>query len=857
MRSKGSRLVVVVLVLFATCAAAAHARGLAERSQRDNMARPENANLSIRKLFRSPAVNTSSASGIAQAINGQTGLVTSAEWPNTGAANPSAPSAVGVGQGALGRYMPTSGADFGIITTGSIDVIDTTNDSSSAGANNDVNINGVHDLTTLRIGINVPTGAKCLRFDSVFYSEEFPEYVGSSFNDAFFATVDSNTWSYDAYANELNAPANFAFDNHGSPLTVNSAAFVDDTDTGLEYDGSTQLLSSATPITPGDHAIYLSIFDAGDGVWDSAAFIDNLRTTTETGSKCASGTTLTDSDGDGLPNDWEIHGLDANQDGSIELDLPAMGSDPDHKDLFVELDSMSGLALSNAALKLVARAFDRAPVRNPDGIDGINLHIDAGPDSIMDIEDVTKWGALSRGGESLPVQNVLGSFSGDNYRWNAFDSIKQAHFGSQRQPVFRYALSVNQYGSGKNTSSGIARGLPGSDFLVSLGPLCPKIAMCGPGGPGGVLSQGGTFMHELGHTLGLHHGGDDDRRFEPNYLSVMNYMFQGVGMLPGGKLNSIGGFAEAPAVLDFSRFGQDVLPAVDENDLDEGAGYSDEGSEADGYETFNYCSEFVGLVKYWSIVPASGPVDFNCDNDGSDWSVSKDVNNTDGKTQLDGTNDWARIAYRGGAVGGLGLEVLLEEETADDEAPVEDIMEFAEAVYAPPDVSTGEASNVSATTADVSGVVIPDGPTSAMVEFGSDGKLDNRTELASVDTAGDLSFGLEGLEPTSSYIYRVAARGPVSDWEYGETRSFVTGTSEEDSLSVGCRNAKRLLLAAKNGRWRAIAQLGRVKKRLRSKARRSTGKFSARRALKKAKTRVRAAGKRVDRQRRRVAVACG
>ena len=34
-----------------------------------------------------------------------------------------------------------------------------------------------------------------------------------------------------------------------------------------------------------------------------------------------------------------------------------------------------------------------------------------------------------------------------------------------------------------------------------------------------------TFMHELGHTLGLRHGGCDDINNKPNYFSIMNYMF--------------------------------------------------------------------------------------------------------------------------------------------------------------------------------------------------------------------------------------------------------------------------------------------------------------------------------------------
>ncbi len=59
---------------------------------------------------------------------------------------------------------------------------------------------------------------------------------------------------------------------------------------------------------------------------------------------------------------------------------------------------------------------------------------------------------------------------------------------------------------------------------------------------GNVQQQAGTFLHELGHTLGLFHGGDQALiNDKPNYLSVMNYAFQECsvpsspnGFLPGG-----------------------------------------------------------------------------------------------------------------------------------------------------------------------------------------------------------------------------------------------------------------------------------------------------------------------------------
>ena len=46
---------------------------------------------------------------------------------------------------------------------------------------------------------------------------------------------------------------------------------------GTTYDGATPILSAATPITPGAHKLYLSIFDQGDHIYDSAVMVDNIR----------------------------------------------------------------------------------------------------------------------------------------------------------------------------------------------------------------------------------------------------------------------------------------------------------------------------------------------------------------------------------------------------------------------------------------------------------------------------------------------------------------------------------------------------------------------------------------------------
>jgi hypothetical protein len=52
-----------------------------------------------------------------------------------------------------------------------------------------------------------------------------------------------------------------------------------------------------------------------------------------------------------------------------------------------------------------------------------------------------------------------------------------------------------------------------------------------------INTQASTIMHELGHNLGLRHGGSVDTNYKPNYWSVMNYLYQlnGLDADPAGS----------------------------------------------------------------------------------------------------------------------------------------------------------------------------------------------------------------------------------------------------------------------------------------------------------------------------------
>jgi dipeptidyl aminopeptidase/acylaminoacyl peptidase len=184
-----------------------------------------------------------------------------------------------------------------------------------------------------------------------------------------------------------------------------------------------------------------------------------------------------DADGDGLPDDWETHGVDTDGDGHVDLDLPALSADPQRKDVFVEIDPMPGDELAQAAIADVVAAFAAAPVGNPDGTTGIDVHVDNGAGSVMNPRTGEQWGARSEQ-DAIPSEAQLGANdAGGDYEWAAFDALRAQHLSAAREPAFHYVIAADTFDADHH--SGLSRGTPASDFLVSLGPIChPKGAAC-------------------------------------------------------------------------------------------------------------------------------------------------------------------------------------------------------------------------------------------------------------------------------------------------------------------------------------------------------------------------------------------
>jgi hypothetical protein len=336
-----------------------------------------------------------------------------------------------------------------------------------------------------------------------------------------------------------------------------------------------------------------------NGLIDEVSIYDRALSTDEVQALHQKATpALVDTDGDGIFDNWEEQGggIDTNHDGKVDLDLYTLGARPKRRDIFVEIDYMQGARPLTESIEDVKAAFAKAPIwdedidndgsqgKVPQGIEpGVNLIYQI--DEEVPTTDSVLFNSVGSGNFDdlydfrYGVNNaVLQPGPNNTYLVKFHDVLdparvcgteqNSAKFGTRAERsdpncvniisakalVFRYALFGKKLAEKRETTG--SADPDGHELFISQDNVRHvannKIR----------ASEAGTFMHELGHTLGLLHGGgeqdspgkqDDAYDCKPNYFSVMNYYYQ----LP---------LADPIRPLDYSSWEANTL---DENSLDE------------------------------------------------------------------------------------------------------------------------------------------------------------------------------------------------------------------------------------------------------------------------------------------------
>ncbi len=313
-----------------------------------------------------------------------------------------------------------------------------------------------------------------------------------------------------------------------------------------------------------------------------------------------------DTDSDGISDGDEVLGTLGG------LRLNKMGANPLKKTILIEYDWLSDDTQdwqsnnpwpdnaphnhrpSTAVIDEVEAVFAAAPVNNPDGSTGIQI-----------IQDYGQGGAFTGGNEIADDDGNLAGYLGTDF----YDK-KALNFASNRNGYFHYTIMSHKYGGGATESSGLAE-LYGDDLIVSSNWWFEY-----------DLYVASTIVHELGHNLGLRHGGNENLNNKPNYNSVMNYNYQ----FPGVD-------------LDCSGCGEDC---------------SGGGAYLTGDGLIDYSSGSNSSLNENALTESFGV----CSNQATDWNRNGSIDggtvsyniNPDYDTSLNTLNDyddWANIYYLG------------------------------------------------------------------------------------------------------------------------------------------------------------------------------------------------------------------
>ena len=325
---------------------------------------------------------------------------------------------------------------------------------------------------------------------------------------------------------------------------------------------------------------------------------------------------------DPLDDDTDDDGIPDNVEAMIvpPFGAPALGASPVHRDLFWELDwaedasdptSRPIWAPTQDMLDVMAEVWTNAPLSNPDGTTGVRTVLDDG-----------RFGGGA--GISIPSMDYCSDYP----------QIDQA-IAPGRRAYFFHAIFLEDELDSFGCADGRRQWGQGT-----LGPLLEA-------GAPAILEQlvpgidveramthlrTGTIVHELGHSLGLQHGGDTFVNCKPNYPSVMSY-------------NNIMALGGVPAFFD-GTFGINFSDG-DEPPIDERAKDEMNPPFHTGAVTFDFnLSGTIDSGPVSSLVNVNGFAPFGQYGAALEAALGVDRCPDDGTTQvLEDHDDWAAMDF--------------------------------------------------------------------------------------------------------------------------------------------------------------------------------------------------------------------
>jgi len=149
---------------------------------------------------------------------------------------------------------------------------------------------GSHDGAALQVKIRVPSNAKSFKYQTNFFTYEFPRYICDEYNDFFVTMMDPKPAGL--------PDGNIAFDQDGNPISVNNSLLQVCAPqnaggksfscplgpstlqgTGFEGHAATGWLTTTAPVDTvrgKEITLMWAVWDQGDGVLDSTALVDDF-----------------------------------------------------------------------------------------------------------------------------------------------------------------------------------------------------------------------------------------------------------------------------------------------------------------------------------------------------------------------------------------------------------------------------------------------------------------------------------------------------------------------------------------------------------------------------------------------------